>query len=142
METSTDRPVSRDVAIRQIMSRHLVAIRSDCDLRVAVDTFLRTGLRHLVVVDEDRTFRGIVTSEQVLAALNATGRRRVADHVRTTGLRVRAEDPVRRAARLMVEELVDALPVVDDAGRVIGIVSWSDIVAMVARRDLLSDRPG
>jgi acetoin utilization protein AcuB len=39
-----------------------------------------------------------------------------------------------------VDALVDALPVVNDIGRMVGIVSWSDIVAMVARRDLLADR--
>jgi len=124
-------------AVRDIMSRRIVAVRSDCDLRVAVDTFLRTSLRHLVVVAPDRTCLGIITADQVLAALGSR-RRQVGDHVHDDGLRVHPADPARRAAEVMVNGLVDALPVVDDGGHVVGIVTWSDIIAMVARENLLS----
>jgi acetoin utilization protein AcuB len=127
----------RRVAVSEIMSTRIVAIRSECDLKVAVDTFLRTALRHLVVVDEDRRCLGIISSEQVLAALSTRGSRRVGDRVDGPGLRVPRDAPVRRAAELMVDELVDALPVTDDDGRVVGVVTWSDIVRLVARRDLL-----
>ncbi len=135
-----EQATSREISVRDIMSRRIVAIRSDCDLRVAVDTLLRTALRHLVVVDPDRTCLGIITAEQVLAGLGSR-RRQVGDHVRDGGLRVHLAEPVRRAAEVMVNGLVDALPVVDDDGHVVGIVTWSDIVAMVARRDLLSGDP-
>ena len=127
-------------AVRAIMSRRIVAIRSDCDLGVAVDTILRTSLRHLVVVAPDRTCLGIITADQVLAGLG-TRRRQVGDHVRDDGLRVHLADPVRRAAEVMVNGLVDALPVVDDGGHVVGILTWSDIISMVARQDLLSGDP-
>ena len=133
-----DTAETRSVAIKEIMSTQIVAIRSDCDLRVAVETFLRTALRHLIVVDEDRSCLGVVNSEEVLTALNLSGSRRVGDRVSGPGLRVHRDAPVRRAAELMVDELVDALPVVDDIGHVVGIVTWSDIVRLVARRDLLA----
>lgn len=43
----------------------------------------------------------------------------------------------------MVNELVDALPVVDEGGvRVVGIMSWSDIVKTVARLNLLGEDRG
>ena len=135
-----EQPPPPVTAVRGIMSRRIVAIRSDCDLRVAVDTFLRTSLRHLVVVAPDRTCLGIITADQVLAGLGSR-RRQVGDHVRDDGLRVHLADPVRRAAEVMVNGLVDALPVVDDGGHVVGIVTWSDIIAMVARQDLLSGNP-
>ena len=47
-------------------------------------------------------------------------------------LQVRHDAPVHTAAALMLAELVTALPVVDDDGRVVGVVTWSDIVAHVA----------
>lgn len=128
----------QEARVRDIMSRRIVAIRSDAELSVALDTFLRTALRHLVVVDPDRTCRGLLSAEQLLASLGTTGRRhhRVADHVAPRQPRVHHEAPVRRAAEVMVLELVDALPVVDDTGRVVGVVTWSDIVAMVAGQHL------
>lgn len=45
-------------------------------------------------------------------------------------------DDIRRAAQVMLEELVDAMPVADAAGRVIGIVTWTDLVSHVLSRDL------
>ena len=128
----------QETRVRDIMSRRIVAIRSDAELSVALDTFLRTALRHLVVVDPDRTCRGLLSAEQLLASLGTAGRRhhRVADHVSPKQPRVHHEAPVRRAAEVMVLELVDALPVVDDTGRVVGVVTWSDIVAMVAGQHL------
>ena len=130
------RPVD---TVASIMSRRVVAVRSDCDLKVAVDTFLHCGVTHLVVVDPDRTVVGLLSTERALAGLGATGRRRVADHAVAIRGRVRPDDDIRRAAEVMLEELVDAVPVADD-GRVVGIVRWSDIVAHVAGEHL-RERP-
>jgi acetoin utilization protein AcuB len=130
-------PETTETRVADIMSRRIVAIRSDADLSVALDTFLRTALRHLVVVDPDRTCLGLLSAEDVLASLGTTGRRRhVADHVPAVRPRVHQAAPVRKAAEAMIVELVDALPVVDDDGRVVGVVTWSDIVAMVAGQHL------
>jgi acetoin utilization protein AcuB len=128
------RSADREAGVAEIMSRRLVAIRSDCDLRVALDTFERTALRHLVVVDPDRSCLGVLSHEQALAALDVFRRHqaRVADLVPSRCPRLHRDATVRRAAAAMLLELVDALPVVDDAGRVVGIVTWSDIVALVA----------
>lgn len=141
MHTPPERPLGRmpqrETGVAEIMSRHVVAIRSDCDLMVAVDTFLRTALRHLAVVDEHGACVGMLSSEQTLAALATTGRRPrlVADHLPPGRPRLHQGASVRRAAQVMSLELVDALPVVDDADRVVGVVTWSDIVALVAAPD-------
>jgi CBS domain-containing protein len=133
-----------EALVADIMSRRIVAIRSDADLSVALETFLRTSLRHLVVVDPDRTCRGLLSAERVLALLGTTPRRgrSVGEHVPVHQPRVHHGEPVRRAAEVMVVELVDALPVVDDDGRVVGVVTWSDIVAMVAGEHLRGARGG
>jgi CBS domain-containing protein len=131
-----------EVPVSEIMSHRVVAIRSDCDLTVAVDTFLRTALRHLVVVDPDLACRGILSAEQAMAALDLSGRRPrlVRDHLPARQPRLHRDASVRRAAEAMVLELVDALPVVDDAGEVVGIVTWSDIVGLVATDRRPTDR--
>ena len=132
--------------VADIMTRRLVAIRSDADLTVAVDVLLRHAVRHLLVVDADRTCRGLVSAEHLLAGLATAGRNghTVGAHVADGHLRVHVRAPVREAAQVMLVDLVDALPVVDDSGRVVGIVTWTDIVAMVATRHLTvrPARPG
>jgi len=129
--------------VQDIMSSRLVAIRSDAELMVAVDTFVRQGRRHLLVVDADRSCRGLVSAEHVLAALATAGpgRHTIGAHVPPGPPRVHRGAPVREAAQVMLNELVDALPVVDDHGRVVGVVTWTDILAMVAGRHL-GPRPG
>lgn len=130
----TTEPAAPDATVADIMSRRIVAIRSDCDLHVAVQTFLRTALRHLVVVDPQRAVLGILTVEQTMTALASSPSpvRLVGDHVPARGARVGASDSVRHAASVMLNALVDALPVVDDDERVVGIVTWSDILTSVA----------
>lgn len=119
--------------VAAIMSHRLVAIRSDCDLSVAVSTFLRSALRHLVVVDPDRTVRGILSADQVLVALGRSDQCRVGDQALSTPSGVRPDDDVRVAAETMLDQMVEAVPVTDDTGRVVGIVTWSDLVAHAAR---------
>ncbi len=123
--------------VSTIMSRRVVAIVSDCDLTVAVDTFLASGVRHLVVVDPDRTVRGLLSVDQVLAALGMPGwPGRVGEQVVGEPMRVRPDDDLQRAAEVMLDALVDAIVVADESGRVVGLVTWADLVAHIAGRHL------
>lgn len=65
-----------------------------------------------------------MTVKALLAQINST------NEVRTIGPKVKAET----AAALLHEKGIGALPVVDDKGKLIGIFSERDIVALVARR--------
>jgi predicted transcriptional regulator len=122
-------------AVATVMSRRVVAIRSDCDLSVAVDTFLGSAVRHLVVVDPDRTVRGLLSVEQVLAALGRPGwPGRVGDQVLVEPARVHPEDDLGRAAEAMLDKLVDAVVVADETGRVVGTLTWTDLMTHVAGR--------
>ena len=53
---------------------------------------------------------------------------------------VTAQTPVREAARLMEEEDVGSLPVVDEGSRLIGIVTDRDVAVRVVGRGLDSER--
>lgn len=123
--------------VSTVMSRRVVAILCDCDLTVAVDTFLSSGVRHLVVVDPDRTVVGLLSVDQVLAALGRPGwPGRVGDLALAEPARVHPDDGLPRAAEVMLDALVDAIVVADETGRVLGVVTWADLVAHVAGRHL------
>jgi CBS domain-containing protein len=55
----------------------------------------------------------------------------------TKVLTVRPETPIREAAALMAERGVSGLPVVDDAGRVVGILSEGDLIIRQKPREPL-----
>jgi len=123
--------------VSTVMSCRVVAISADCDLTIAVDTFLSSGVRHLVVVDPDRQVVGLLSVEQVLASLGVPGwPGRVGDQILSGPARVHPGDDLPRAAEVMLDALVDAIVVADETGRVVGIVTWADLVAHVAGRHL------
>jgi len=60
---------------------------------------------------------------------------KVRDVMTTDPIRVTPETRLREAARLMVHHRVSGLPVVDDAGRLVGILSEGDFLRQEADRD-------
>ena len=129
------------VPVAALMSRRVVGIRSDCDLVVAAETFARTGLRRLVVVQPDRTVVGFLTAERAALALAAgITTDRVRDHVEEAAVQVGPQEDLRAAAGAMLDALVDAVLVTDPSGRVVGVLTWSDVVAHVAGRDAPNGR--
>lgn len=114
----------------------MVAVCADCHLSVAVDRFAGTGLHHLVVVDRDGRAAGLLTHERVAAALaraapapSDSGPRRR----RGGGVVLAPLASARQAARLMLDQNVRALPVVRGDGVLVGVLSWTDLVALLAR---------
>jgi CBS domain-containing protein len=99
---------------------------------------------HELLVVEDGQMIGIVTQGDVRAALpadkttrmlwdvNHTWDRVTAHLVMTpTVITIRPQDNLRRAARLMLEHKISRLPVVNQHGRVVGLLSSHDIYRML-----------
>ena len=59
---------------------------------------------------------------------------RVGDVMTTEVLTVTGDESLKAAARLMVEAGVSGLPVIDDGGSLIGIITEADFVRRQARR--------
>ena len=125
----------RVVVAGDVMSAPTVSIRPTTTVWAAWSLMLRTGLRHLVVstpegcvgVIDDRT----VFAEWPMGPL-ALRRRTVRELVRPRTTCVLPDTDLRRVAQVMVDEAIDAVPVVDPDGRLVGIVTGSDIARAVA----------
>jgi CBS-domain-containing membrane protein len=132
------------MTVSEIMSSPLVVVRDRDTVRRAIDRFVTTDLHHLVVLDADDRLVGVLDDRAVLAEwpLDVTGARH-----RTVGelMRGRADrfganartspaTSLRVAGRRMLELGLDALPVLDDLGAVVGIVTGSDLL-----RSLVAD---
>lgn len=125
----------RSIPVAEVMSSAVVAIRSDCHLSVAVARFGGTGVRQLVVVDDEGRPAGVVSHERVGAAwLEPRGTRptQVDQVVDAVGISVAPQTSVRSAARLMVRHNVHAVPVVDSSGVLVGVVTHTDLVRLLA----------
>lgn len=123
--------------IAEVMSRPPAKVSLDAALEEALSRMIRTGLRHLVVVDRDGKCAGVLSDRSIAAAwagdYAALSSRTVAaamDHEPAT---VSVHDAVVDAAKLMRSSGVDAVAVVDDNGWPVGVITGSDLVALLAR---------
>jgi CBS domain-containing protein len=129
-----DRPVS------EIMRREFVAVAATDTLDMA-DALMHFGrVRHLPVLDAGRLV-GILSQRDVLAnaltkALDFGAQERrtflhsvnVGEAMTRKPVTIRPDTPIREAARLVLAHRIGALPVLDAAGRPVGLVSESDLV--------------
>lgn len=145
--------------VRDIMTTTVVTVEPSTPFPDLVDTMLRHGVSGLPVVDGEGALVGMVTEADLVSkeAFGGTRRRALdvlvdlfagsqsvwvgkargltAAEVMTHPVRTAAShDEIRVAARKMVESGVKRLPVVDD-GRLVGVVSRTDLLRVLHRGD-------
>ena len=122
-----------DTAVADLMSRPVLTVEVTESLWDAWQLLFVSGLRHLVVLDANGASLGVLSDRNILAEVPATadhlGARKVGDVLAMVPLvAVLPTDTPLMAARVMTDNAVEALPVLDAAGRLVGIVTESDIV--------------
>ena len=132
------------ILVRDWMSSPVWVIRPDTPVADAYDMMVQHGIRRLPVVDSRGRLVGIVTLGDLREArpspatslsiyeLNYLLARLTVGQIMTHNpYTVRPDTSVLQAARLMLERKVGGLPVVDDEGRPVGIITESDIFRML-----------
>jgi len=124
-------------SVADIMSRPVLTVEVGESLWDAWQLLFVSGLRHLVVLDANGVSLGVLTDRNILADVPATaehlGERKVGDVLAMVPLvSVLPSDAPIVAARVMAGTIVEAVPVLDGAGRLVGIVTESDIVRWLA----------
>jgi CBS domain-containing protein len=128
----------RDIQIADIMSNPVLTVEVSESLWDAWQLLFVSGLRHLVVINEDGTCMGVLSDRNILAEVPATadnlGRRKVREVLAMVPLV--SVSPMQSpivAARIMADNAVEAVPVLDDRGRLVGIITEFDIVRWLVR---------
>ena len=123
-------------AVRQVMSAPAICVAADATLGDALRAMVRGKRRHLVVVDSDGTCRGILADRTIVAVWarrpEALDTDTVASALAPGVAMVDERATVAAAARLMRADGVDAVAVLDADHRPVGIVTGSDLVALLA----------
>ena len=121
------------ILVRDIMSQPVLTVEMDETLWAAWKLLFVSGLRHLVVIDKLGQSVGVLSDRNILAEVPATAEhlssRRVADVLaRVPVSSIKPEANPREAANVMAQSVTEAVPVVDCTGRLVGIVTESDLV--------------
>lgn len=134
MTMTTELPTA---TARDVMSRQLLTVEVNETLWDAWQLLFVSGLRHLVVLDSDGHCRGTLNDRSILADVPVTP-----EHLKTRSvgevaprgpvIAARPTDAPRAIAGLMTANAVEAVPVIDDDGRVVGIVTEGDLVRWLA----------
>lgn len=119
------------------MSRPVLTVEIEETLWDAWQLLFVSGLRHLVVLDADGQCLGVLSDRSILADLPVTQEhlslRKVSDVLARVPLAtVSPGDDTAQAARVMVANSVEALPVIDSTKRLVGILTEADIVRWLA----------
>jgi acetoin utilization protein AcuB len=131
--------------VQSIMSKRVVTVELDDQLSAVKEIFDRLHFHHVLVVEEGRLF-GVVSDRDLWKALSpnlGTGRESYSD-LATLNKRVHqimSRDPitlkpqaaVNDAIRVFNSHRISCIPIVDDDGKPVGIVSWRDILKAMAQ---------
>jgi CBS domain-containing protein/anti-sigma regulatory factor (Ser/Thr protein kinase) len=126
--------LSYELKVRQVMTRELKTARPDMPMRALLDLFHAARISGAPVVAGDGCLLGIVSIEDLVRYLNNTNLgETVAAYMTASVYTARAEDPVVEALELFARYKVGRLPVVDDDGRLVGILTKGDVTRGVLR---------
>ena len=113
----------------------MITIGTDATLHVADAKMKLADVRHLPVVDEDGRLAGILSDRDVIAGLGETNGRwvPVTEVMSKDVVSVRPITRAYEAAAMMLDRKIGALPIVDDDGRLSGIVTETDFLRVAFR---------
>ena len=136
----------KPLKVRDVMTADPTTLKRNDKLTLADDIMRLGRVRHLPVTDDDgQTLVGIVTQRDLfrdaLAQALGYGKRdqrklldslAVKDVMTTAVVTIRSDASLVYAARLLTERKIGCLPVVEN-GRLVGILTEGDFVALIAR---------
>ena len=120
--------------IQTIMTRSVAAVAPSDKLEKAARLMKEEDVGCVLVLDEERRPLGIITDRDIV--LRVLGRKRDPSKVRVEEAMspdpktARTFEPVLVTARRMAEEGVRRLPVVDEEGHIVGLVSVDDLLTL------------
>jgi CBS-domain-containing membrane protein len=140
--------------VKDVMSTHVIAVRQSAQYKEMAAMLHRMRLSAFPVIDEDNKVIGVVSETDLLTkeALEGSVPRTVQDMARQRvrsqvngvtaaelmtkpAVTIGPDDTVTDAARLMYNRRVKRLPVVNDDGTLIGIVTRSDVLSVYSKPD-------
>ncbi|NWF79878.1 MAG: CBS domain-containing protein [Chloroflexi bacterium] len=113
----------------EIMTRTVISIRADATVEDAARLLARNRISGLPVVNENGMLLGLVTEHDLIARPG-----RLVSEIMSRGvITISPDTEVEQVQHLLTNQRIRRVPVVED-GKVVGIVSRSDLVREIAMR--------
>jgi CBS-domain-containing membrane protein len=142
-----------NTTVKDVMTTRVIWVTKDATFREMAAALREHRVSAFPVVDDDRKVIGVVSEADMLnkealvdepGAFGGILHRRdqakargvtAGDLMTTAVVAVRPDDTVEHAAKLMYDRRVKRLPVTDENGRLVGIISRADVLSVFDRTD-------
>lgn len=135
--------------VRELMTPDPVTVAESTPVKTALGLLAEHGITSLPVVGREGALHGVVSEADLIKDIVAPDRRahevpvherldrpaRVAEVMSRHAITVHPEDDLADVVELLTSTTVKSVPVVDRGGRLVGMLSRSDIVRVLARAD-------
>jgi CBS-domain-containing membrane protein len=124
-------PTSRYQRVADVMTRKTVTLSPHHGFAEAVSLMADRHFRHIVVVDTGGQIVGVISDRDILRTLARSNNWQTKDVSQImTGdpVTVKRETPLSVAVAKMVAKRINCLPVLDDEGKVCGILTSTDLL--------------
>jgi CBS-domain-containing membrane protein len=148
--------VARRIFVRDVMTRNVIKVREDADLNEVATLLSEHRISGLPVVDGKDRVIGMITEADVLAMAGMKkghafkdiirhilgeplsghkGSKRLRDVMTSPAITTGPESDIREIALTLEEKRIKRLPVIDEQGRLIGVISRADIVRAIGTNE-------
>jgi len=131
--------------VSSIMTQGLIFAKTNNAFSETLKLFLSKNIHHLPILNDDDDLIGIISAYDVMNALsnmmyrsekididNVDKKIKIEDIMTPNPMVISSEDSIKNAAIIFATNKFQALPVVDDKGKLQGILTVRDIVKEVA----------
>jgi CBS domain-containing protein len=125
-----------DLKVSDLMSTALITVTASEPVTEAHAEMELGLIHHLPVIDDRGRLVGVLSDRDLLRAASSKRPRRVAEIMTHDVVTTRPDAPAHEAAAQMLDLKIGALPVVDEHGTLVGLVTQTDYLDL-ARRALL-----
>ncbi len=143
------------IRVMDVMNKEVVAVQKFDDINQAAKILSENNISGLPVVDKENRVIGIISEADVLSMMGARRGHTFKDIIRhlfgeplperkmgdlvgdimtAPAVTIRPGVDITEAAKVMDEKRIRRLPVVDDDGKLLGIISRRDIVRAIIRK--------
>lgn len=128
--------------LSKIMTTDVVSVHKNDSLEVVKKLLFVKRIHHIPVVDDDHYLVGIITSWDLIKSqkkFSEYGNIKVEELMTKNVASLRTKELIGAAAMIFLKNLFHGLPIVDDDGKLVGIVTTHDILLYEYNKEYPND---
>jgi CBS domain-containing protein len=147
--------ITYHMPVREVMTKNVITVSPDAGLQEAAGLLSANRISGMPVIDDKGRVIGVISEADILILAGMKrdhtfkdilrsiigdpvparkGGKKVADVMSFPPITSKADDDIGEVAKILDERRIKRLPVVDDDGKLIGVVSRADIVRAIGKK--------